>query len=448
MKIQLCRKALAILIVGLFFAGAAQIGFSTSVQKIKPAPQSTMQTSFDPFIEGWTYRKQITIHHTNIHEDITNFPVLISIVDNDLKEKAQPDGDDILFMDNTGFATLLYYEIEQYDGTSGTLIAWVNIAHLSSSEDTVFYMYYGNSTSLSQQNPEKTWDANYVAVWHFGESAGSTVADSTSNTITGTANAGASISKGFIGNARNFDGSTGSVNLGTSPLLGGMPTYTVEAWVNPTSISGEKRIYDRGQSGNPNRVLFFQDSGKFRFQTNNADNLEKPGVLSVGTWYYLVGTFIGSGGEIALYADGIKIATTTSTQAGPTPGNIHAYIGDSAIISSRKWYGKIDELRFSKTARTPGWINTTYQNQNSPATFLTPGPEETIPFKTTIMFGRITDLNTVGNFITFNAVNLRSIRFSPFSFNFYKSNERFVVSKQYHGLISPKLVLTMCEAYP
>jgi hypothetical protein len=336
--------------------------------------QTGFPTHFDPFEYGWHYRKQITIDHTNIPEDITNFPVLINIVDNDLKEKTQPDGEDILFMNNIGFATRLNYEIEKYDGTLGLLTAWVNITQLSSNEDTTFYLYYGNPTTLSQQYPEKTWDSNYVAVWHLGESSGSIVADSTSNKITGTANAGATISTGFIGDARNFDGSSGSVNLGTSPLLGGMPTYTIEAWVNPTSISGERRIYDRGQSGSPNRVLFFQDGGKLRFQTNNNDNLEKPGVLSVGTWSHVVGTFIGSGGEIALYVNGIKIITTTSTQVEPTAGSIQTYIGASVITSS-KWYGIIDEVRFSKIARTSGWISTSYQNQNDPAGFLNIGPE-------------------------------------------------------------------------
>jgi len=338
--------------------------------------QTWFPAHFDPFQNGWHYRKQITIDHTSIPEDLTDFPVLVSTVDSDLKVKAQADGDDIIFMDNTGYATLLNYEIEKYDGSSGTLIAWVNITQISSVDDTIFYMYYGNPTTFSLQNPGKTWDSNYVGVWHFGEQAGQTVADSTTNTITGTASGGAVITTGVIGNARNFDGSSGSVNLGSSPLLGGMSAYTIEAWVNPSSISGETRIYDRGQSGNPNRVLFFQDTGKLRFQTNNNDNVEKAGVLSVGTWYDVVGTFIGSGGEIALYANGVKVASTTSTQAGPTGGNIQTYIGATALSSGRKWHGTIDEVRFSKIARSAGWISTEYQNQNDPADFLFIGPEQ------------------------------------------------------------------------
>ena len=377
MIIQAWKKVTVYLIVGLFLAGAVQVAVSISVQRTNDLIQSTgTRTSFDPFSEGWLYRKQIMIDHTKVSGDLVNFPVLIHITDSDLPTKAQSNGNDILFMDGSGTAVQLHHEIEYYSSSSGELIAWVNIPSLSSTTDRIFYLYYGNKNAANQQNPEQTWDSNYVGVWHFGEQAGSTVADSTENAITGTASSGAVVTTGFIGNARNFDGSTGSVDLGTSSLFGGMTAYSVEAWVNPSFISGETRIFDRGQSGNPNRVLFFQDTGKLRFQTNNNDNLEKSGVLSVGAWYDVAGTFIGSGGQIALYANGVKIASTTSTQAGPTGGNIQTYIGATALSSGRKWHGTIDEVRFSKIARSAGWISTEYQNQNDPADFLFIGPEQ------------------------------------------------------------------------
>jgi hypothetical protein len=334
---------------------------------------------FDPFTEGWEYRKMITVNHAMVAGDLEHFPILLSTTDIDLRDEAQDDGDDILFMDGAGVATRLYHELGEFDGSTGQLIAWINMSSLSTTVDTSLYMYYGNMNSCNQQCPENTWDSNYVGVWHFDESIGSTVADSTSNMITGIANTGAMITTGFIGKARNFDGSSGFVDLGTSYLLGGIPMYTIEAWVNPTSISGETRIFDRGQSGNPNTVLFFQDSGKLHLQTNNNDNLESPEVVPVGTWINLVGTFTGSGGEIALYANGMKIATRTSTQLWPTEGSIQTYIGTAAFTSGYKWHGLIDELRFSKTARTAAWISTSYQNQNNPTSFMVIGPEEPSP---------------------------------------------------------------------
>ena len=51
----------------------------------------------------WIHRKSITIDHTKVPEHLSNFPVLISVVDTDLKDKAQDDGDDILFSDSLRF---------------------------------------------------------------------------------------------------------------------------------------------------------------------------------------------------------------------------------------------------------------------------------------------------------------------------------------------------------
>jgi len=77
----------------------------------------------------------ITIDPASIPEDLTNFPVLVSIVDSDLQGKAQADGDDILFMNNTGYATLLNFEIEKYDGITA---AWINVSYQNQNDPASF----------------------------------------------------------------------------------------------------------------------------------------------------------------------------------------------------------------------------------------------------------------------------------------------------------------------
>ena len=83
---------------------------------------------------GWNYYRTITIEHTKVPSDQTDFPVLISLsagdVGNWLKHTSQPDGHvetvegfDIVFT-NADNTTLLDYEIEKYDGTAGTLVAF------------------------------------------------------------------------------------------------------------------------------------------------------------------------------------------------------------------------------------------------------------------------------------------------------------------------------------
>src|SRR5208337_2049468 len=111
-----------------------------------------------------------------VSADLTNFTVLIDITDADLANKAQSNGNDIVFADNYG--NKLSHEIESFDSATGTLVAWVSVPALSSVSDTVLYMYYGNPSAVNQQNVAGTWDSNYVMVQHLGQAAGAFI-DST-----------------------------------------------------------------------------------------------------------------------------------------------------------------------------------------------------------------------------------------------------------------------------
>lgn len=92
---------------------------------------------------SWRYRKTITIDSTKVKAPLTSLPVLISMTDTDLRDKAQNDGHDILFSSSNGKAKLSH-EMERFDGSTGELIAWVKVPSLSSSKNTRIYMYYGN----------------------------------------------------------------------------------------------------------------------------------------------------------------------------------------------------------------------------------------------------------------------------------------------------------------
>jgi len=58
--------------------------------------EETSGTGADPFNNGWTYRKKISIDASKVPSDLTNFPVLINTTDADLTT-AQANFNDILF---------------------------------------------------------------------------------------------------------------------------------------------------------------------------------------------------------------------------------------------------------------------------------------------------------------------------------------------------------------
>jgi len=138
------------------------------------------------------YYKTITIDHNQVNGtgDHKNFPVLISILDSDLHDHVQSNGNDIAFANDTAW---LDHEIDlfdkNYNSTHAHLIAWIRIPNLHTSIDTIICMYYGNSTMESQENPEGVWDSNYKGVWHLSEDPSGSppqMKDSTSNYNHGT----------------------------------------------------------------------------------------------------------------------------------------------------------------------------------------------------------------------------------------------------------------------
>lgn len=103
---------------------------------------------------AWSYRKAITISSSQNSggSNLTNFPLLISVTDSNLAAAAQSSGNDILFTASDG-VTKLSHEIETYTSSIGLLNAWVSVPSISPTTNTVIYMYYGNSSASSQQNP-------------------------------------------------------------------------------------------------------------------------------------------------------------------------------------------------------------------------------------------------------------------------------------------------------
>ncbi|MGF3585504.1 MAG: hypothetical protein ACQXXD_07330, partial [Thermoplasmatota archaeon] len=85
---------------------------------------------------NWSYCKKIIIDHTKVQADQTNFPVLLyRAADAELAAYAQPDGDDIVFVDRNN-VTKYNHDIEKYDSVTGELVVWVNVDSVSSIEDT------------------------------------------------------------------------------------------------------------------------------------------------------------------------------------------------------------------------------------------------------------------------------------------------------------------------
>jgi len=334
--------------------------------------------------DDWLYRKQLTINSSQVTADLTNFPILVSITDGDLSSKAQTDGDDIVFTIDQG--NQLDHEIESYDETTGTLTAWVKIPNLDGDQDSNFYVYYGNPTTDNMQKPEEVWDENFVMVQHLEENGTGTRTDSTRFNNDGTTSGydgDEATDSGQINGADDFDNTNDVVNISDSSALGGMAQLTIETWVNldqlPTTTGNGALLMEKRHLGSPYASYYIDvrdNSGNNRiyFMTNNSSETERnlwgSTNLSADTWYHVAGVYDGA--NLHVYLNGQNDDSGSQTQSGT--------IFDSDNVLGMNWLsdldGILDEARVSSITRSDDWIETSFNNQDDPAAFLSVGAEE------------------------------------------------------------------------
>jgi hypothetical protein len=195
---------------------------------------NTTSSGTSHLLQSFAYRKDFTISKSKLSASLTNFPVLIDILDTDLHTKVQADGDDIIFYSG---GNIIPHQIElfdqNYDSTHAHLIAWVK-ANLSVTVDTVISMYYGNTLIGLQQRPEQVWTQSFAAAWHLNEAAtagGTTTVhyDSTANNRDGQQDGNAN-DVGKIGIGQRFDGSNDLINISSARGLNPSGSVEISGW--------------------------------------------------------------------------------------------------------------------------------------------------------------------------------------------------------------------------
>ncbi|MDD1662488.1 MAG: DUF2341 domain-containing protein, partial [Methanomicrobiales archaeon] len=338
---------------------------------------------------SWQERKKVTIDHTKVYGTQGNFSVLVSLSsDSDLAAHAQSDFDDILFTASDG-TTKLSHDIESYTSGTGALTSWVRVPSLSSSTDTVLYLYYGNPSAGDQRDKTNAWDPDYKGVWHL-----SNLLDSTNN-VNDVSSSGSASATGKMANARSFDGNDYLTRADTSTLdMTAGQDFTVSAWVRSTQGATfnnwpviMRKVNDDVSPQSRGYGLFLHNSdtdNRWFFEIQYQSGPPYPDVYGVSdiaddTWHYIVG--VREGSTIYAYEDD-HTRSSASGNSGDLSNNNPMRMGSNCVTPNPNnlWYtGRLDELRVSKVARSAGWIATEYANQNSPSTFSSLSGVESAP---------------------------------------------------------------------
>ena len=341
---------------------------------------------FDP---GWLYRKSIRIDALQVVQSEDDFPVLVNTTDTDLAARALESGMDLLFTAADG-VTPIPFEIERWRNSDGNLVAWVQVANLSSTEDTRLYLYYGNPEPSLLTSLESVWDDDYAAVWHLNESAVDEAVDGNHTDFTGNGHTGTqggnTMGSGQIGACQLFDGNDFvTIWTGDSIQLGDA-SVTISAWMR-TVASAPMGIVVKAlpDSHEPDDKLFGVNHDAHVLGVDQGWVNYLGGVTNItdGNWHHVAWVqeqnITGVNERWRLFVDGaLESERTANTDPDPTGHVLRIGDGVPGSYFASPFYGAIDEVRISTTARSSGWLATSHANQSAPSSFLSFGLEQSL----------------------------------------------------------------------
>lgn len=335
---------------------------------------------------SWKYRKKITVDHTKVSSSLTNFPVYLdlSTLGTDFFSKVESSGGDIRITTSDG-TTEVAIEVVAIDTGGNTGEVHFKAPSLSSTTDTVFYVYYGNASASAYSasatyGSQNVWDSNYKGVWHLSGNFN----DSTANGYNLTATGSPGDTTGKLGNAKSFVATTkyASIANASSTGLNITGSLTIESWCYPTDLAGawgHNYVLAR-RSGSPDSGYFINSSsGSFPvFYLSGISTVNYTGThaLTSSAWNFLVGVYDQTNSIVKLLVNTLKDQATSVTGtlvAATNPLDLALNSNNSA----EGFDGNLDEIRISNIARSENWLTTQYNNQNSASTFYTIGSQET-----------------------------------------------------------------------
>ena len=322
---------------------------------------------------NWRYRKAITILAASVDATLTDFPVYVDLSDlgSAFFNNVRSDGGDIRVTQGDGL-TEIPREVVFVDTTTGRGELYFKANTLSSTTNTTFYVYYGNSSATdydpaSTYGSQNVWTNNFAGVWHMQDASGNTITDSTAGGYTGIKGAGSATPIATTsprGYAQQFDGND-YIDLG-DVLNPGSSNWTISTWFKPNAVGtlnasilyNKENLYEASAGGGAHT---------FAWQPNWSWTGGSSYPISVGQWSYGVVTYDQLNQR--MYKDGspVYIGALTGSIGSNTSRLLFAARGDTSPASF--FTGELDEVRMSSVARSDAWIAAEFINQATTTDF-------------------------------------------------------------------------------
>jgi hypothetical protein len=228
----------------------------------------------------------------------------------------------------------------------------------------------------------RAWSADCVTppaglvAWWPGQGNANDIA----GTNNGTLSSGASFASGKVGQAFNFDGVSGYVEVASNSNLNAAASFSIEGWIFPRQDRAQvilskwadspahpnQRSYCFQTFGN--RTLFFSISDwahqwdvpfESFYTTNN--------VFALNAWSHVAAVYDQPAGARRIYVNGVKVAERIDVPITVTNSTAEVVIGAafSAGPADSFFDGLIDELSFYSTALSTAEIQAIYNAGNA-----------------------------------------------------------------------------------
>lgn len=356
--------------------GAATSGGSTA------AGGEGGQAGARDWLTGYDARKSIRFAPTKA--PLGDFVAAVILeTDPDLAGATQPAGEDLAFTSEDG-VTQLSHELEHFDASTGSLVAWVRLPQLAGQDETPIYLYWGNAIAVDQQDPAGTWTDRYAGVWHLATSPTAGIRDSSRNHNDGQlldpSNAPAQV-RGIAGGGLQFAGNGETVGIpepNDDSLDFGTGSFAYSVWVLVTSSAGSWDMpWFKGGSSAGNAGYDFE-LGTSSWNAGVSDGTQIRVVSFgaetdfLGAWVHLVAVVDRATTSVIPYANAVAGVTGDISGLGSLSTALPASIGHPNYTM----LGRVDEVRVYAESLSPEWIDAEYRNLADPTSFYTVGPAE------------------------------------------------------------------------
>jgi hypothetical protein len=197
-----------------------------------------------------------------------------------------------------------------------------------------------------------------VAAYGFEEGAGTATADASGRGHTGTLSGAAWAAQGRFGRALRFDGVDDRVAVLDTNALDLADRFTVEAWINPTTLTGWRT------------VLMKESADGLAYAIYANDNVPKPAAYAriagegvsrgsagarqvpVNKWTHLAATYDGA--TLRVFVNGVQAGKAAMT--GTLLKSANALSIGGSVVLGEYFEGLIDEVRIYNRALTAAEI--------------------------------------------------------------------------------------------